>query len=117
MSKLFITVMREVSDVIYQELFGGTGDELRSRLGLQQPDTLNDDNLRDHMGSEALRSLGHVEASVAIWLKLSALQIRRREDVEVLKEAARRFASLAARRDRSLCEANGRDYLTGRRLQ
>lgn len=64
MSGLTEQGMRDITDQIYLGLFGKTANQLRAQLGLPLEDTVDDDNLRDHMGIEALNALAEVEGTL-----------------------------------------------------
>ncbi len=59
------------TDMMYIGLFGAGARALRKRLGLPLLDTPHDENLRNHMGLEAVRALCDIETKLADWLSQS----------------------------------------------
>mgnify|MGYP003455910430 FL=1 len=106
-------VMETATDMIYIGLFGAGAHELRKRLGLPILDTPNDENLRYHMGLEAVRALSDIETRLADWLSRhppgSVSEERLYAAVAVFTVALKTKHQQAAR------EA-GRDFLTGKPL-
>ena len=61
--------VRRMTDKVYISLFGADGNGLRRQIGLPMGDTFDDDNLRDHMGVEALQALAEVESACATMMQ------------------------------------------------
>lgn len=101
-------VIRQLTDELYRGLFGGTGDELRQRLGLPIEDTRDDDNLRDHMGIEALTVLAKLEETLADLLT-SATITSQAELFIVVRCSAQGAGDVA----RAQCALKHTDFLTG----
>lgn len=101
--------IRRMSELHYIALFGADSDALRARLGLPTEDTFDDDNLRDHMGIEALSALSEVERECTRWMERNPYASPART-LEMCEDIAKRLAV----RWHKQCAESGVDFLTGK---
>ena len=102
---------KRMTDKIYVALFGADGDGLRKRIGLPLDDTFDDDNLRDHMGVEALQALAEVESACAVMMRANPQWSPDRIIVECGV-----IARKSAMKWQKQCAENGVDFLRGKHV-
>ena len=104
--------IQDVTDTIYMNLFGKTATQMRTELGLSMVDNIHDDNLRDHMGIQAINALAEVEG--AFGSVFASAKGVREVQAAVIKLAI--YAAQVGNRERAKCDKSGIDFLTGKRI-
>lgn len=103
------TYIRLMSEIHYIALFGADSESLKAQLGLPPEDTFDDDNLRDHMGIEALTALSETESECAAMISAFSHWTESR-----LLDECRIIGERIGKRWRQKCKEQGIDFLRGK---